>query len=279
MVPMNLPTAKTTILIAAESLPELSMRDLAEGVRRHELWLRFAVHDIKKRFRRSVLGPFWITLTMGITVGALGFVFSSIFQQDISNFLPYLAVGLIFCGFYTSVINESGETYLAAASQMKNIAAPISIYIYRTFARNVIILAHNMVIYLIVYALFIHTISWHYLLIIPGLLIFFANVFFASMIVAVVSARFRDIPIILTNVLQVVFFITPIFWDANLIKGKVVFIQLNYFYHLLQIVRAPLLGQAPAMLSWAMTSVAAVVAAALAVRLYRRAYPRIPYWV
>ncbi|MBL8584356.1 MAG: ABC transporter permease, partial [Rhizobiaceae bacterium] len=270
---MTLPTPKKTVLIAAESLPELSRRDLVEGLRRHELWLRFAVHDIKKRFRRSVLGPFWITLTMGITVAALGFVFSSIFQQDISNFLPYLSVGLIFWGFYTSVINESGETYIAAANQMKNVAAPISIYIYRTFARNVIILLHNMVIYLIVYALFIHTISWHYLLIIPGLIVFFANVFFASMIVAVVSARFRDIPIILTNVLQVVFFITPIFWDANLIKGKVVFIQLNYFYHLLQIVRAPLLGQAPAMLSWAMTSVAAVVAAALAVRLYRRAYP------
>lgn len=162
---------------------------------------------------------------------------------------------------------------------MKNIAAPISIYIYRTFARNVIILAHNLVIYLIVYALFIQTISWHYLLVIPGLVIFFANVFFTSMIVSVVSARFRDIPIILTNVLQVVFFITPIFWDANLIKGKVVFIQLNYFYHLLQIVRAPLLGQAPEPLSWIVTSVAAVVAAALAVRLYRRAYPRIPYWV
>jgi ABC-2 type transport system permease protein/lipopolysaccharide transport system permease protein len=276
---MNLPTAKKTVFIAAESLPELSMRDLADGLRRHELWLRFAVHDIKKRFRRSVLGPFWITLTMGITVAALGFVFSSIFQQDISNFLPYLAVGLIFWGFYTSVINESGETYLAAASQMKNVAAPISIYIYRTFARNVIILAHNMVIYLVVYALFIHTVSWHYLLLIPGLAVFFANVFFASMIVAVVSARFRDIPIILTNVLQVVFFITPIFWDADLIKGKVVFIQLNYFYHLLQIVRAPLLGEAPEPLSWMVTTLAAVVAAALALRLYRRAYPRIPYWV
>lgn len=276
---MTRPIAKKTVFIAAESLPELSRRDLVDGLRRHELWLRFAVHDIKKRFRRSVLGPFWITLTMGITVAALGFVFSSIFQQDISNFLPYLAVGLIFWGFYTSVINESGETYLAAASQMKNVSAPISIYIYRTFARNIIILLHNMVIYLIVYVLFIHTISWHYLLIIPGLIVFLANVFFASMIVSVVSARFRDIPIILTNVLQVVFFITPIFWDASLIKGKVVFIQLNYFYHLLQIVRAPLLGQTPALLSWAFTTAAAVVAAGIAFRLYRRAYPRIPYWV
>lgn len=272
-------TAKPTVLIAAESLPELSMRDLREGLARRELWLRFAVHDIKKRFRRSLLGPFWITITMGITVAALGFVFSSIFQQDISNFLPYLATGLIFWGFYTSVLNESGETYLAAASQMKNTPVPLSIYIYRTFARNVIILMHNMVIYLVVYALFIQTISWHYLLIIPGLLLFFANVFFASMIVAVVSARFRDIPIILTNVLQVVFFITPIFWDANLIKGKVVFIQLNYFYHLLQIVRAPLLGQAPEPLSWLFTGVVAVLAAGVAIRLYRRAYPRIPYWV
>jgi ABC-type polysaccharide/polyol phosphate export permease len=216
---------------------------------------------------------------MGITVAALGFVFSSIFQQDIGNFLPYLATGLIFWGFYTSVLNDSGETYLAAASQMKNISAPLSIYIYRTFARNVIILLHNLVIYLVVYALFIHTISWHYLLFIPGIIIFFANVFFASMIVSVVSARFRDIPIILTNVLQVVFFITPIFWDAALIKGRVAFIQLNYFYHLLQIVRAPLLGEAPEALSWIFTGGAAVIAAALAIRLYRRAYPRIPYWV
>ena len=90
--------AAPVVRITAAAVPQQAFADLIGGARLYELWSRFAFHDIRQRFRRSVLGPFWLTLSMGIMVGAMGLVFSTLFQQDMGKTLPYIATGLIFWG-------------------------------------------------------------------------------------------------------------------------------------------------------------------------------------
>ena len=92
------PQTSKHVFISAEETPALALLDLWQGLKQQELWWTFAVHDIKQRFRRSILGPFWLTRSMGIMVAALGFVFSKLFNQEIIIFIPYLATGLIFWG-------------------------------------------------------------------------------------------------------------------------------------------------------------------------------------
>lgn len=254
-------------------------QDLADGFLRHELWLNFAWHDIRQRFRRSVLGPFWITLSMGILVGALGMVFGGIFKQDIGTFLPYLAIGLIFWGLLTAAINEGATVFISAEGFIRDVPMPISAHFYRLMARNLIIWGHNMAIYLFVFIVFMRFVNLNFLWFFPGFLLFVLNTAWITLVVGILSTRFRDIPQVIANVLQVVFFITPIFWSLDSFPDRPAFITWNPIYHLIEIVRAPLLGEVAPIESWIVAGVLCIVGMSVAAWLYGRAHSRIPFWV
>lgn len=275
----NINSKSTTKIITANNLPRMAVSDLLEGLRNHQLWWVFAVHDIKQRFRRSMLGPFWLTLSMGIFVGSLGFVMSQLFDQDIKIFVPYLATGIIFWTLLTTIITEGCASFIAAEGYIKNVPMPLSVHFYRMVARNSIIWLHNMVIYLCVFALFIHAVSLNNLLFIPGFILFLANAIWIGLMAAILSTRYRDIPQVITSFIQVVFFVTPIFWSVATFPERPAFVDWNPCYHLLEIVRAPLLGQTPHNLSWLVATGLLSVGLPITLYLYRRAYARIPYWV
>lgn len=272
-------TGEVSVTISADQVPEMAIADLVEGARHHEMWWNFALHDIRQRFRRSMLGPFWITLSMGVMVGALALVFGAIFAEEVEDFLPYLAVGLIFWNLLTTTINEGCLTFIAAEGYVRNVPMPLSVHFYRLLARNLIVWVHNMVIYAVVFAIAIHSVNPAFLLAIPGLILFTVNLAWMSLMAGILSTRFRDIPQLISNALQVVFFVTPIFWSISQFPDRPIFVLLNPAYHLLEVVRAPFLGQAPGMVSWAVAVGMALVGVWLTALLYRRAYPRIPYWV
>ena len=58
--------------VAAPSQATLALLDLSQGARAHHLWYLLAWQDIRRLYRRSVLGPFWLTISMGALVGVLG---------------------------------------------------------------------------------------------------------------------------------------------------------------------------------------------------------------
>jgi len=270
---------KPSYTITATAIPAQAVNDLLEGGRRYEMWWRFALHDIRQRFRRSLIGPFWLTLSMGIMVGAMGLVFSTIFQQEIAGILPYISVGLILWGFISSCVNEGAGVFITSADYVRNVPIPLSVHVYRMIARNVIILAFNMTIYLLVLVVFPHPLNANYLLAIPGFALLLVNVAWSSIALAVLSARYRDIPQVVASLLQVIFFVTPVFWSAQTLPNRPAFILFNPIYHLLEIVRTPLLGGLPHLMSWGVALGCAVIGCAATALLYRRAYPRVAYWV
>ena len=135
----------------------------------------------------------------------LGFIFSQVFNQKVDNFIFYLGTGLIFWGFLASVITDSCTAFVGSEGYIRNISIPISVHYYRMFARNIIIWLHNMLIYLILLVVFRPAVAWNMLWFIPGFLLFLANIFLMGFISSILSIRYRDIPPIITNLLQVVF--------------------------------------------------------------------------
>lgn len=267
------------VRITAEAVPAQAFADIVNGARLYALWSRFAFHDIRQRFRRSALGPFWLTLSMGIFVGTLGFVFSTLFHQDAAKTLPYIATGVIFWGLLTSCINEGTMVFVSAESDIRNLPIPLSVHFYRLLARNIIIWGFNMAIYLVVAVWFDLKLGWDALMFIPGFFLFLINVAWMSLAAGVLSTRYRDIPQVIANVIQVVFFLTPIFWSPSSLPGRPTFILLNPFYHLIEIVRAPLLGEAVSLESWGFSVCMALAGFGFTAWLYRRAHARIAYWV
>ncbi len=265
--------------ISADHLPSEAIGDLLDGLRHHEIWTSFALHEIRQRFRRSILGPFWLTLSMGIMVGALGLVFSTLFGQDVSQTLPYIAVGLIFWGLLTASINEGTTVFIGNESYIRNVPLPVSVHFYRMMARNLIIWTFNMAIYLVVLVWFRIVPDWHFLLFIPGFALFILNASWMGLAAGILSTRFRDIPQVITNVVQVLFFLTPIFWSPATLPSRPAFIEWNPLYHTLELVRAPLLGHDIAAHSWLVALGFAAAGLTVTLLLYRRAYARIAYWV
>jgi lipopolysaccharide transport system permease protein len=280
MTTAALPKQKEPVTrITAEAVPAQAFADLLNGARLYELWSRFAFHDIRQRFQRSVLGPFWLTISMGTLVAVLGLVFSTLFHQDVAKTLPYISTGIIFWGLLTSCINEGTTVFISAESYIRNLPMPLSVHFYRMMARNLIIWVFNMAIYLVVAVYFGLMPEWNALLFIPGFILFLINAAWISLAVGVLSTRYRDIPQVIANVLQVVFFLTPIFWSPESLPNRPAFVLFNPFYHLIEIVRAPLLGEVVPLVSWGLCVGMALAGFGFTAWLYRRAHARIAYWV
>ena len=257
----------------------LALADAVEGARAYRLWSLLSWQDIRRRYRRSKLGPFWLTISMGVLVGALGILYAGLFKVDVSDYLPFLAVGFITWSLIAGLINEGCDTFISAETIIKQVNLPLSVHVYRTVCRNAIILGHNAVIYLAVLAVFGIWPGWTGLLALPGLALICLNGVWMGLFFGMVSARFRDVPQIVASIVQIAFFLTPILWKPDLLPDRATILELNPFYHFVEVVRAPALGQLPAVSAWLAVIGTALVGWAVTLAMYRRYRSRIAYWV
>ena len=253
--------------------------DLLAALHDHELWSFLAWNDIKIRYRRSKIGPFWITLSTSIFCVTLGAVYSQLFKTDIAELLPFLAIGLIVWGLIAGCVGEMPNLFIDNASFMKDMHInPLSILL-RVLTRNVIIFGHNILIVLGVYLYFSIWPGWVGLLALPGLVLVLLNLVAVGVPLAIVGARFKDVAQINQNILQVLFFITPIFWFPRLLSEGSWIIAANPIAYFIDLVRSPLLGHAPQPISWCVSLLCLVMTSAIAVWAYRSKSARIIFWI
>ncbi len=257
----------------------LALRDIADGAHHWRFWGLMGWQDIRQRYRRSVLGPFWLTLSMGVLVGTLGFLYGALFKIEVADYLPFLALGFLAWGLISGIITDGCTVFIDSEHFIKQIKLPFSTFVFRVLWRNLIIFAHNFVVYIGVAVVFGIWAGWAGLLLVPGLALIIATALWVGLLCGMVCARFRDVPQIVASVLQVAFFLTPIIWKPELLADRVAFVLVNPFFHFVELVRAPLLGQAPSALTW--TVVLGVTAGGWVVTflLFRRFRNRIAYWV
>lgn len=257
----------------------LAAKDVADGLSLWALWGKLGWNDILQRYRRSLLGPLWLTASMAIMVVSLGLVYSKIFKTDLREFMPFLCVGLLIWGYISAVLSEAGTLFTGAESYIKQIRLPYSVYMLKFMWSKVIIFAHNFVIY---FGVMIYFQVWPGsvgLYAIPGFLLVTLNGALASMYLGMMSARFRDIPQIIASFIQIAFFITPIMWKPELLGEHANVMALNPFFHLIEIVRAPLLGQLPSVGNYLAVVLITLVNALFAAMFFIRFRSRISYWV
>jgi lipopolysaccharide transport system permease protein len=253
--------------------------DAVEGLRRHPLWTTLGWQDIRQRYRRSVLGPFWVTLSMAVMTASMGFLYSQLFGQRLSEYLPYLTIGLVAWGFVSALISDGCQAFISAESMIKQVGMPITVHVWREVWRNLIILAHNAVVIVAVLLVFGPAPHWQVLLVPLALALLVLNGWWMGTVLGALSARFRDIPQLVGSLLQVLFFLTPVIWTTELLKERTWLVDANPAYHMLEIVRAPLLGEPAAALSWIFVLVFTAAGSVAALLLLSRFRARIAYWM
>jgi ABC-type polysaccharide/polyol phosphate export permease len=279
--------------------------DIRQAIAQRELWGHLGWQDVKQRYRRSTIGPLWITISMAVTAAALGGLYSQLFGQPIGTFMPYVTVGFMIWYFISACVLEGTETFIANEGLIRFLPAPLMIYVFRTVWRQVLFFAHNLVVYVIVLAIFfpeltrpyqmvhpngvVHPgLSWSALLAIPAFLLIVVNGLWVTLLFGIIATRFRDIPPVVSSFMQLFFTMTPIIWTTDLLRGGAPgstkalvewLAKLNPFYHFIEIFRAPLVGQVQSWTHWAVCGVITVVGWTLALIALRNYRSRVAYWV
>lgn len=253
--------------------------DLRAALVATETWIFLGSHDIKQRYRRSVLGPFWITLSTAVLIGGLGVMYAGLFKMDVNDYIPYLAAGMITWNFMTLVVTESCFVFTGAEGSIKAARIPLSSYVLRLVWRNILVFLHNSVVLIGVVVWFLPFNFMNLLMALVGLAVIGVFLFWLALLVGLLSARFRDIPLIVANVMQVVFFMTPIMWKAEVLSSRMWIAEMNPFYYMLELVRNPLLGQPLTMSVWTGVAAIVLVTAVASFLLFARFRTRIVYWL
>ena len=263
-----------------EAQLKLALDDVRQGLNRSQLWLMLGWQDIRQKFRRSMLGPFWLTLSTAFMLVALGLVYGTLFKMSLREYFPFLAAGVITWTLISSLVSEGCTTFIASDSLIKQIRLPYTIHACRVVWRNVLIFLHNIVIMVVVMAIFqIWPSPVSLLSFAAGLAIIMLNGVWVALFLGAISARFRDIPPIIASVLQLVFFITPIIWHPALLPGRQRVITFNPFYHFIELLRGPMLNAIPSPTTWAVVIAITLVGWTLTILLLLRARRRIAYWL
>ncbi|MGE3285755.1 MAG: ABC transporter permease [Pseudonocardia sp.] len=257
--------------------------DLRQGWTQRSLWGYLGWQDIKQRYRRSVLGPLWISISMGVIATAMGILYGVLFGEPIQTFLPYVATGLLIWNFVSGCILEGSEVFIANEGLIRFLPAPLSLHIYRLVWRQTLFFLHNLVIWALLMVIFPQPLGWTLLLAIPAFAILVLNGAWISILSGIIATRFRDIPPIIASITQLLFFMTPIVWSYGTLQdnvaGRARLAELNPVMHFVEILRQPLLGQDIVWRHWWVAGVITVigwVAAMTALRNYRS---RVAYWV
>ena len=242
--------------------------------------MALAHQDLRLRYRGSLLGPFWQTVTTIVMIGAMGLIYAKLFHTTLENYLPMLTVGLIFWQFVSGMIIEGCGTFYSAQGIIQQVKLPFSLHVYRLVYRNLLVLAHNFVIVPVVLAMFPRPIASLRLAgVLPGMALLVLNGVSVSLFLGMISARFRDVPPIVASVVQVVFFVTPIFWSADALGANRWWVEINPLFAAIDVLRAPLLGQPTAPHSWPILLLLTALLGAASFAFFARFRARIAFWV
>lgn len=238
--------------------------DFASVATRWRTWTLMADQDIKMRYKRSILGPFWISIAMATTVVTIGVLYAEVFNQPYKEFLSWFGCGVLAWALVSSVMLEACTIIADNDSVLRSVNMPIPMLSARMVYRNVVIFFHNALVVGLLLVLFGLKFSALALYAIPGVILIVLFGLFVGVALGPICARFRDLAQVVASAVQVLFFVTPIFWSPKPGFSRPILIEGNPFYHFVQLVRAPMLGEAPTLVNWQVSLMAVGVAAALA---------------
>ncbi len=257
----------------------LALADLMQSITSWRLWTLLGWLEVRQRYARSRVGPFWLTISMGVIIGSIGVVYGTLFGQQMSDYLPFLAASLVMWNAFSQMIQEGSVAYINSGTYIRQAATPKLIFELQVIWRNLTVLAHNFVIVVLLLVIF-GVKSWEALpLFIPGLVVYVLNALWIAMVAGLLSARFRDLPQIISALIQIAFYVTPVIYRPTSLKRFSFIVEWNPLAYLLDVVRGPLIGQPPSLLTWGVTIGMLLIGWPIALLMTGRFLKRIPYWV
>ena len=272
-------TRRTELVEPRSRATRLAIADLVLGLLSYRIWTMLAWQEIRQRYRRSVLGPLWLTLSTGIMVTAMGPLYTRLFGQTLNSYFSYLATSIVVWQLISTMIQDSCQAFIGSEGFIKQLKLPLSLYVLRIVWKNLIIFAHNIIVVLIVFLFFPPPFGLKTLMFPVGLALVAANGVWLGIVIGLLCARFRDVSNIVNSVVGVLFFMTPIMWSSKMLGENERMVDFNPFYHLIEVVRGPLLSDELRAISWISVLAITFLGFGFMLFMFSRYRARIAYWI
>lgn len=258
---------------------ERARGDLGAGLAAWRLAFALAKIDLRNRYRGSVIGPFWVTLSTAIMSVALGALYGSLFKQPLSTYIPYLTTSLVLWTFLAAFLNDMVGAVSQSGDILRQIRMPVSVLFLRCVFRNLFTFAHSLPLIPIALVAFGQNPGWAAAAAVPAFALLLVAGFWLTMFLGVICMRFRDVGPIVANVTQLALFVTPVIWRADMLNGPKALMLLNPFYVMIEIVRAPLLGAGAGFDVWLAAFGYTALAVAAGWLVFVRFRSRLAFWI
>lgn len=270
------PAARSALL----ALARVGARDIGDGARQWRLWYLMGSSDMRRRYARSRLGQLWIMLSSAITISTMGLVWSYLWHQPVHEMLPFVAVSMITWQFIAGVLTEATTVLPANGHYFLNQYMAASTSIFALLYRNGVTFLLNILFPLALALIFGTPITTGIVLALPGLVLLAIACTWVGFVIAILCARFRDIIQIVSSVLQVAIFVTPVLWKPELLRQQAQALLIwNPLAVLVSIVRDPLLGRPVPLAYWGAAMLVSVGGLVLALPFIGRFRRRLIYWL
>ena len=243
--------------------------------------MQLGLNDFKLANRRSRLGQLWSTIGVAIRIVAIGFVFGLFLTQDRGQYFHHVATGILAWTFISTALTTGSTAYLDGRNYVHGMATPKFGFPIRTTVREALLILQNLMLIPLIYLLAPRELSWSMLLFPFGFALAALATLGMAAMVALAVARFPDFAPLFSSAVGVLFFVTPIIWEPAALDGQLAhfLLGLNPFYHLLQVMRLPLMGVLPTDINWALSALSAVAFPLISIWLVSRFRNRIGFWV
>jgi ABC-type polysaccharide/polyol phosphate export permease len=259
---------------------KVALIDIIAGVQATDVWGRLGWRETKRRYRRTVFGPFWSTASLAIFVITLGVVWANLWGMDARAYLPFLTSGMLCWTLFSMICGEGCAGIVGYAALITQLRISYTLLACAIVWRNVLVFLHNLSIYVVVCLYAGLFPNWATLLVVPGLLLLCLNGLWISVLLGAICARYRDMQQLVGSLLQISMFITPILWSPDQLKGRASLLATyNPLYHLITVVRDPMMGKVPASIDWLVAVLIAIFGWALTVFVMSKFRHRIVYWI
>jgi ABC-type polysaccharide/polyol phosphate export permease len=244
------------------------------------LWQTLGWLDIVQSYRRSLLGPIWITLNMVIFSVCMTLVYGTIFGVSTAEYGAYVISAMICWTWIAALVVDVGNTFIVHSNYIKGMVIDKSQLIWATAYKQIIVLAHNMIVYVFAVIFGVIDFTFYSLLFIPCAALFFLMTIPLIAMLAILFARYRDIPRLAQSITIILMLLTPIFWMPTMMKGwRSLIFELNPLYYFIEFLRRPLMGAPPdATIVMVFLSITALLWL-LGSFFYRRYHRYVAFWV
>jgi ABC-type polysaccharide/polyol phosphate export permease len=234
--------------------------------------------EVKLKYDRSILGPFWISISMVILILGLSYAYGSIFDLSAIKSLPWIASGVVTWQFITTTIEESCQKFITPESLNISLS-PIEFILINVF-KNLIIFFHNFAVLILILIFTETTFNYNFLFIFYGLIILIINSLCVGVIFGFLCCRYRDFILIVRNLLFIIFLITPIFWSPEVLsKNRFLLVDYNIVFHTIQTIRDPLLGNSISSFTFYFTILFTFFLSFFSFLIYKKYKRKYVFWI